>query len=216
MSLLREVDLTAWLTASYAVFLVLVAHGFDRLARVVSRSSDRWRSGGFVYHEDHDAWLCPQDQMLWPVSFDAKNRVVRYRAKPSICNSCPVKDTCTTSDSGREITRDFDPWPHSEAGRFHRGIACTVAALGGLLPMATLLVERDPVDVLVLVVTVVLVAGGEPPAGVALAPHPGRLPRPARSRASSTGPPPWPARRPTATPPSGASPPRRRPDDRGS
>ncbi|HSF27267.1 MAG TPA: hypothetical protein VLC50_07095 [Actinomycetes bacterium] len=157
MSILREVDLTAWLTASYAVFLVVVAHGFDRLARVVARSSERWRSGGFVYHEDHDAWLCPQDQMLWPVSFDAKNRVVRYRAKPSICNSCPVKDTCTTSDSGREITRDFDPWPHSEAGRFHRGIACTVAALGAALPVATLFVERNPVDVLVLVVTVLLV-----------------------------------------------------------
>ena len=28
-----------------------------------------------------------------------------------------------------EVSRQVDPWPHSEAGRFHRGIACAIAGL---------------------------------------------------------------------------------------
>ena len=55
---------------------------------------------------------------------------MRYRAKPSVCNTCPVKSTCTTSDHGREISREIDPWPHSEAGQFHRGIACVDSGAG--------------------------------------------------------------------------------------
>ena len=36
---------------------------------------------------------------------------------------------CTDSDRGREIVRPLDPWPHSEAGRFHRGLALMLVAL---------------------------------------------------------------------------------------
>ena len=151
---MTAVDTTVWLTAGYAVFLIFVAHGFDRLARVTARRSERWRTGSFVYHADHDAWQCPQDQWLWPVSFDADNRLMRYRATPTVCNACPVKASCTTSSKGREITREVDPWPHSEAGRFHRGIACTIAALAGMLPLVTLVAERDLLDAVVLVATI--------------------------------------------------------------
>jgi hypothetical protein len=151
---MTRVDTAVWLTAGYAVFLVLVAHGFDHLARATARRSDRWRTGSFVYHADHDAWVCPQDQWLWPVSFDADNRVMRYRATPTVCNACPVKASCTTSSKGREITREVDPWPHSEAGRFHRGIACTIAVLAGLLPLAALVTERDALDAGVLLATI--------------------------------------------------------------
>jgi hypothetical protein len=90
------------------------------------------------------------------VSFDADNRLMRYRATPTVCNACPVKETCTTSDNGREMTREVDPWPFSEAGRFHRGIACTIAALAILLPLVTLVPERDPLDAAVLLSTIVL------------------------------------------------------------
>ena len=34
-----------------------------------------WTTGSFRYHADHDAWQCPQDQWLWPTSFDPENRV---------------------------------------------------------------------------------------------------------------------------------------------
>jgi hypothetical protein len=115
---------SVWLVAALALALVAIAWGFDLMARKMSARAARRRTGRFVYHPDHDAWVCPQDQWLWPTSFDPHDRIMRYRAKPGGCNACPVKSTCTTSDRGREVTREVDPWPYSEAGRFHRGISC--------------------------------------------------------------------------------------------
>lgn len=151
----------AWLVAGYALALVATAWGVDMMARHVSGRAARWRSGQFRYHADHDAWVCPQDHWLWPSSFDPKHRVMRYRAKPSVCNSCPVKSTCTTSEHGREISREIDPWPHSEAGRFHRGIACCVATLGAVMPLAALVRLHSPGDLLVLagVIPIVIAVG---------------------------------------------------------
>lgn len=141
---------SVWLVAGYALVLVAIAWGFDVMARRVSQHAARWRTGEFVYHADHDAWVCPQDQWMWPTSFDPENRVMRYRASPAVCNSCPVKSSCTTSDHGREISREIDRWPHSEAGRFHRGIACFVAALGVVMPLGMLIGSHSVSDVLVL------------------------------------------------------------------
>ena len=107
----------------HALVLIAIAWCFDEMARRVSRRAARWRTGGFVYHPDHDAWVCPQDHWLWPTSFDPQHRVMRYRASPVVCNSCPVKSDCTTSEHGRELSREVDPWPYSDSGRFHRGIA---------------------------------------------------------------------------------------------
>lgn len=151
------------LVAGYSLLLLSFAWGFDRMARHTSERAAQWRTGKFVYHQDHDAWRCPEDHWLWPASFDPDSRVMRYRAKPSICNACPVKDTCTTSGHGREISRAVDPWPHSETGRFHRGIACAVAGFGIVLPLATLLANHTTADVLVLVITVAVVGAGSVP-----------------------------------------------------
>lgn len=141
------------LVCAYAGVLVAVAYGFDRMARRTAVRAQRWRTGAFRYHADHDAWTCPQDQWLWPAAYDPEERVVRYRAKPSVCNACPVKASCTTSPHGREVSRQIDPWPHSEAGRFHRGIACCVAVLAVLLPMGMALSGPASVDLLALLVT---------------------------------------------------------------
>lgn len=143
-------EVSVVLVAGYALVLLAVGWGFDAMARRVSVRAADWRTGRFTYHADHDAWVCPQDQWLWPSSFDPQHRVVRYRAKPSVCNSCPVKATCTDSAHGRELTREVDPWPHSEAGRFHRGIACFVAALGVVMPLVMLAGAHSPADALVL------------------------------------------------------------------
>ncbi len=91
----------------------------------------------------------PTDQWLWPTSFDPNNRVMRYRAKPTVCNSCPVKADCTTSQHGREVSRQVDPWPFSEAGRFHRGIACAIASLAFIMPLAQAVITHSAADVLV-------------------------------------------------------------------
>lgn len=176
-----------WLAGAYAAFLVVVAYAFDLTARRVARRTQAWRTGTFRYHADHDAWVCPQDQWLWPVSFDPHHRTMRYRGSPTVCNSCPVKDTCTTSDRGREIVREVDPWPHSEAGRFHRGLACSIVVLALLLPLAMLPSRHVPADALVLL----LVAVGVAAAGLPLFGHfrstPSGFPANVRVEDSGTG-----------------------------
>ena len=96
-----EVSLLVWGVCAYGLVLTAVGWGFDLTAKSASARTVRLRNPGFTYHESHDAWLCPEDQWLWPTSFDPDNRVMRYRGSPSVCNACPVKDTCTPSHSGR-------------------------------------------------------------------------------------------------------------------
>jgi hypothetical protein len=118
-----------FLVAGYAAFLVLAALVLEWLSAHTHRRALRYRTAGFDYDEVHDHWTCPEGQHLWPHEFDHERRLVRYRAKAHICNGCPRKDACTDSDRGREVVRSLDPWPHSEAGRFHRGIAVMLVVL---------------------------------------------------------------------------------------
>jgi hypothetical protein len=121
------------LAAGYAGLLIAGAFVLEWLSAHTHRRSLRYRTAGFSYHEDHDHWQCPEGQHLWPHEFDRERRLVRYRAKAHICNACPRKTACTDSDRGREIVRPLDPWPHSEAGRFHRGIALLLVGLALLV-----------------------------------------------------------------------------------
>ena len=121
------------LAAGYAGLLIAGAFVLEWLSAHTHRRSLRYRTAGFSYHEDHDRWECPEGQHLWPHEFDRERRLVRYRAKAHICNACPRKTACTDSDRGREIVRPLDPWPHSEAGRFHRGIALLLVGLALLV-----------------------------------------------------------------------------------
>lgn len=148
-----------WLALGYGAVLVLVAYGVDGLARRAATKIQQDRSGGFRYHQDHDAWLCPQDQWLWPTSFDPENRVMRYRASPTVCNACPVKHTCTSSTSGREVNRAVDPWPASEAARFHRGIACAITVLAVAWPLATAAAYRSSTTAMAVLVAWSVVLG---------------------------------------------------------
>jgi hypothetical protein len=137
------------LFAGYACGLLLIACALDLLARHSHARSDRYRTAGFRYHPQHDAWVCPEDQMLWPTLYDEKARLMRYRAKPSVCNACPVKHSCTSSPHGREITRETEPWPHSEAARFHRGLVLVLIGLAVVLLMLMLVRHHGPADVAV-------------------------------------------------------------------
>ncbi|MCT9933701.1 hypothetical protein N5079_26145 [Planotetraspora sp. A-T 1434] len=119
------------LADGYAAGLLATACGLDRLARHVAERTERHRTGGFTYRPEHDAWICPTDQMLWPVRHD--RRLTLYRARPSVCNACPREADCAPSQRGREIVRAPRPWPHSEAGRFHRGIALVLVTLAATL-----------------------------------------------------------------------------------
>jgi hypothetical protein len=146
------------LAVGYAIFLLSAALGLDLLARHSHARSERYRTAGFTYHPSHDAWICPEDQMLLRSEVDHGRRLIRYRGRPQICNHCPSKTDCTDSDEGREVVRAMDPWPHSEAGRFHRGISLAVALIAGLILTAESTRNHAPLELAVLVAALVVVA----------------------------------------------------------
>jgi hypothetical protein len=158
---MNGLDTEVALAAGYALFLVAAAGALDLLARHSHRRSERFRSAGFRYHPDLDAWECPEREHLWPHEHDHELRLVRYRARPQVCNACPAKPGCTDSDDGREIIRSLDVWPRSEAGRFHRVLSLMLVLLAALLVSIELVRHRDPLELLLLgiVLLAVLVAG---------------------------------------------------------
>jgi hypothetical protein len=125
--------------AAYAGFLIVAAIGLDHLARHTHNRSGRFRTQGFRYLEQLDVWECPEGEHLKPLAIDHRSRVARYRARAAVCNSCPAKDGCTDSDQGREVVRQLDPWPHSEAGRFHRGISVALLFLASLIAVVMMM-----------------------------------------------------------------------------
>jgi hypothetical protein len=138
------------LAAGYGVFLALVALAIDALARHSHRRSELYRTGGFTYHVHLDAWECPEGERLHRIETDLQQRLARYRAPAHACNACPRKQDCTDSHSGREVTRMLDPWPHSEAGRFHRVIAVAIVGFGLLVIGAGAALNHGAADLAVL------------------------------------------------------------------
>jgi hypothetical protein len=138
------------LAAGYAVFLALAALGLDILARHSHRRAELYRTAGFSYLERADVWECPEGERLFRVETDLHQRLARYRARAHVCNACPRQGSCTDSHDGREVTRALDPWPHSEAGRFHRGIAVAMVGFGLLVLGAGVALHHGAGDVAVL------------------------------------------------------------------
>jgi hypothetical protein len=144
------------LAAGYAAALVCGAFVLEWLSAHTHRRALRYRTAGFAYDDTHDHWTCPEGEHLWPHEFDHERRLVRYRAKAHICNGCPVKAACTDSDSGREVVRPLDPWPHSEAGRFHRVLCVMLVVLAALITGVALARNHGPADSAALVSLLVL------------------------------------------------------------
>lgn len=152
------IDAEVFLATGYAAFLVGVALGLDLMARHSHVRSERYRTAGFSYHHAHDAWICPEDQLLGRSEVDHDRRLIRYRGRPQICNHCPAKSDCTDSHDGREVVRAIDPWPHSEAGRFHRGISLALALIAALILAVAFFRNHAPAELAVLVTAFVVVA----------------------------------------------------------
>ncbi len=146
------------MAVGYAAFLLCVALGMDFVAHRSHVRSERYRTAGFAYHHTHDAWICPEDQVLHRSETDHERRLVRYRGRPQICNHCPAKSDCTDSDDGREVVRAMDPWPHSEAGRFHRGISLTVVLIAAPILTVEALRNHAPLELAVLGAAFLVVA----------------------------------------------------------
>jgi hypothetical protein len=139
------------LAAGYALALVVGAFGLEWLSAHTHRRALRYRTAGFTYHDHLDAWECPEGEHLWLHELDHERRLLRYRARAHVCNRCPRKRYCTDSDRGREIVRPLDPWPHSEAGHFHRALSLVLVVVAGLIAVVELSRHHRPAEALVLV-----------------------------------------------------------------
>ena len=63
----------------------------------------------FVYDAEKDLYVCPQGETLRRQGLDYKERSIRYAAKPSACNACPLKTRCTKGKKkGRWLRRSFE------------------------------------------------------------------------------------------------------------
>jgi hypothetical protein len=172
------VSIEALLAAAYASALVIAALILEWLSAHTHRRSLRYRTAGFEYRADHDVWVCPEGEHLWPHEFDTQRRLVRYRARAHVCNGCPVKERCTDSDQGREIARPLDPWPHSEAGRFHRGVALTLVVLAMLVLIVGMARNRAPAELAALGGLLALTCGAARLLLRDLRTHPANFPEP--------------------------------------
>ena len=154
-------DLSVWLIAAYALIMLAAAWVVDVLGSRSARHSMSWRHSDFIYHDDVDGWRCHEDQWLWPTAFDPDKRVIRYEGAHAICGRCPSKDSCSPTPGPREITRPVDPWPYSDAGRFHRGVGLVIACVGVFIPVLLMVAFHATGDLIVLGTTtvVVIVAG---------------------------------------------------------
>ncbi len=59
----------------------------------------------FVYDAGRDVYTCPQGETLRRRGHDHKGGYVRYAAKASACNECPLKGKCTKGPKGRWVSR---------------------------------------------------------------------------------------------------------------
>ena len=155
---MSEIEPEVLLAGGYAVFLVAVAVGLDLTARMSHSRSHRYRTAGFSYHPHLDAWECPEGEHLPRVETDHDRRLARYRARAHVCNGCRAKDDCTDSFVGREITQPIDSWPHSDVGRFHRGISVMLVTLAGVVLSVEVMRHHAPADLLALAAPAAIIA----------------------------------------------------------
>lgn len=146
---MSSVHVETLVALGYAGLLIVAAMLLDKLALHSHRRSDRYRTAGFQFHHHLDVWECPEGQHLPLAELDTLRRVARYRGKAAVCNACHLKEECTDSMEGREIAVALDPWPHSEAGRFHRGIAVVMVGMGALVLLGAGVLNPEPADVAV-------------------------------------------------------------------
>ena len=102
----RPSTTSVWLVAGTARFLLAVALRLRRDGPARRGARAAWRTGGFRYHADHDAWVCPQDQWLWPTSFDPRAPPRALPRQARRLQRLPAQGSCTTSARPRDHPAD--------------------------------------------------------------------------------------------------------------
>jgi hypothetical protein len=62
----------------------------------------------FEYDPERDLYTCPAGETLRRRGHDHRGSYVRYAAKASACNECPLKSKCTNSSNGRWVSRSLE------------------------------------------------------------------------------------------------------------
>jgi hypothetical protein len=62
----------------------------------------------FSYDAEKDLYTCPRGETLRRRGRDHRGGYVRYAARASACNTCPLKSKCTKGPKGRWLSRGFD------------------------------------------------------------------------------------------------------------
>ena len=110
------------LAVGYAIFLLGAALGLDLLARHSHARSERYRTAGFTYHPSHDAWICPEDQLLVRSEVDHERRLVRYRGRPRSATIAWPRPSAPIPTRGEKSCAPWTP------GRTRRQAASTGAS----------------------------------------------------------------------------------------
>jgi transposase len=69
--------------------------------------NDFYGQDDFVFDPERDEYCCPQGHPLRRYAVKRTEGAVAYRGEAAVCNACPVKAQCTTSDHGRKVQRSF-------------------------------------------------------------------------------------------------------------
>jgi len=74
----------------------------------------------FHYDAQRDIYVCPNGAELHVLPSGGNEQFQQYRAKASICNSCSLKSRCTTSNTGRRISRHVAEEAFERVRAFHQ------------------------------------------------------------------------------------------------
>lgn len=74
----------------------------------------------FRYDAEHDLYICPAGAQLRVLPSGCTDQFKQYRAKASVCNACPLKSQCTTSNTGRKLSRHMAEEAFERVRAFHQ------------------------------------------------------------------------------------------------
>ena len=67
----------------------------------------KFENNQFIYHADKNVYVCPNGKELTHSTSDPQKKRHAYCAKKTDCQSCSLRQKCTTSKTGRKVIRSF-------------------------------------------------------------------------------------------------------------
>jgi transposase/uncharacterized protein (UPF0179 family) len=77
----------------------------EQTQKGTGRQKDIFSKGVFIYDYAKDVFICPAGQILKKRKYRKKRKHYEYAASKKTCNSCPLKEKCTRSKTGRTLKR---------------------------------------------------------------------------------------------------------------